>query len=173
MNGEWAASGSLKLQQLNRLEVDFLTALDWDLHVKASQFFQKLSVIERLVTLRQTRQRGTTGYTYNELVALQGCLEWPQVMEHMCSIVGVTLVTYGVVLVAVMSASVFASLLLTTHASRHQTSVPSLVTVSLNRSSDYRSPSIAPPSLLPTNDPLSCPFAKLTVHARFLERLRE
>lgn len=116
LNSEWAASGSLPLKQLNRLELQFLVAMDWNLHVEPDHFFQKLAVIEHLVTWKQTQRRtGSAGYTYNELLSLESCLQWRhllQVAPNVCRIMALTLLTYSVVLVAVLSASVLTSILM-------------------------------------------------------------
>lgn len=114
LNSEWAVSGSLELQKLNRLEVEFLINLDWDLHVEPALFFAKLAVIEHVVAWKQTQLRGAS-LTYNELLSLDSCLQWRDIAPNVCSIMAFTLMTYAVVLVAVMSASVLTSLLLTPH----------------------------------------------------------
>ena len=110
LNGEWAASGSLDLNSLNRLELDFLIAMDWDLHVQPALFFEKLAVIELLVTWKQTQLRSTAGgYTYQELLSLErGCFEWNLITEHVIKTIALTFLTYSVVLVAVLSASLVA-----------------------------------------------------------------
>lgn len=120
LNCEWAASGSMELKKLNRLEMEFLMNLDWNLHVDPEHFFQKLSMIEHVVAWKQTKWRGAS-FTYNDLLSMESCLQWRQIAPNVCSIMAFTLMTYAVVLVAVMSASVVASLILTPHtATRRQ-----------------------------------------------------
>lgn len=116
LNSEWAASGSLPLHQLNRLELQFLVAMDWNLHVDPDLFFQKLAVIEHLVTWQQTQGRtGAAGYTYNELLSLDCCLQWRHLaaaFPNVCRVMALTLLTYSVLLVALLSASVLTSVLM-------------------------------------------------------------
>ncbi|XP_023941113.2 protein CNPPD1 [Bicyclus anynana] len=64
---EWAASGGLDLSQLNKLEVDFLNAIDWNVFVSEKSFEAGLAWLERQVALRQARARGF--FTYSDLAA--------------------------------------------------------------------------------------------------------
>jgi hypothetical protein len=111
VNCEWAASGSLELKQLNKLELEFLTELEWDLHVDPAHFMAKLTTIEHIVAWKQTQLRGAS-FTYTEILSLESCLQWKELAPNVCTIMAFTLITYGVVLVAVMSASVVAAFIL-------------------------------------------------------------
>ncbi|CAG9585890.1 unnamed protein product [Danaus chrysippus] len=64
---EWAASGGLHLDQLKKLEVDFLNAIDWRIFVSEESFEAGLSWLEREVALKQARARGF--FTYGDLAA--------------------------------------------------------------------------------------------------------
>lgn len=64
---EWAASGGLDLDQLKKLEVEFLNAIDWNVFVSDKSFEEGLLWLERQVALRQAHLRGF--FTYTDLVA--------------------------------------------------------------------------------------------------------
>ncbi|KPJ12220.1 Protein CNPPD1 [Papilio machaon] len=64
---EWAASGGLKLNQLKKLEVEFLNAIDWNVYVNERSFEAGLLWLERQVALRQANLRGF--FTYGDLAA--------------------------------------------------------------------------------------------------------
>ncbi|CAB3234799.1 unnamed protein product [Arctia plantaginis] len=64
---EWAASGGLELNQLKKLEVEFLNAIDWKVFVSDKSFEAGLLWLERQVALRQAQLRGF--FTYGDLAA--------------------------------------------------------------------------------------------------------
>ncbi|CAH2086961.1 unnamed protein product [Euphydryas editha] len=64
---EWAASGGLELDELKKLEVEFLNAIDWNVFVSEKSFAEGLAWLERQVALRQARLRGF--FTYGDLTA--------------------------------------------------------------------------------------------------------
>lgn len=67
MCSEWAASGGLELNQLKKLEIDFLNAIDWNVFVSEKSFEAGLLWLERQVALKQAQLRGF--FTYSDLVA--------------------------------------------------------------------------------------------------------
>lgn len=84
-NDEWAEFGNLDLEDLNRLERDFLGAIDWSCYVDPDSFEKQLAKFEALVALReylkrtskqQTYTPGPTniGMTYTELLSLTNFL---------------------------------------------------------------------------------------------------
>lgn len=86
-NDEWAEFGNLDLEDLNRLERDFLGAIDWSCYVAPDSFEKQLAKLEALVALReylkrtskhqqQTYTPGPTniGMTYTELLSLTNYL---------------------------------------------------------------------------------------------------
>ncbi|XP_046964508.1 protein CNPPD1 [Vanessa cardui] len=62
---EWAVSGGLELDQLKKLEVEFLNAIDWNVFVSEKSFEDGLLWLERQVALRQAQLRGF--FTYSDL----------------------------------------------------------------------------------------------------------
>ncbi|XP_063822115.1 protein CNPPD1 [Ostrinia nubilalis] len=64
---EWAASGGIDLKTLKKLEVEFLSAIDWNVFVSEKSFESRLQWLERAVALRQAAARGY--FTYADLAA--------------------------------------------------------------------------------------------------------
>ena len=105
-NDDWAISGELQLKKLNKLELEFLSAIDWRLHVKPVEFFKKLELVETLVAWKETRKRRSNGqYTYHDLVCLESMLDWRSVSENFIKIIAVTCLTYSAILVSLFGLS--------------------------------------------------------------------
>ncbi|XP_060079434.1 protein CNPPD1-like [Ylistrum balloti] len=67
-NDEWAASADLETEEVNEMERQFLSAIDWQLFVKPNEFYDILHDLERRIALRQARDRGW--FTYTDLMVL-------------------------------------------------------------------------------------------------------
>lgn len=105
-NDDWAISGELELLKLNKLELEFLSAIDWRLHVNPAEFFKKLELIETLVAWKETSKRRSDGqYTYHDLVCLESMLDWRTVSENFVKIIAVTCLTYSAILVSLFGLS--------------------------------------------------------------------
>ncbi|XP_072943762.1 uncharacterized protein [Epargyreus clarus] len=64
---EWAASGGLEVDQLKKLEIEFLNAIDWNVYVSDKSFEAGLEWLEREVALKQAQLHGF--FTYADLAA--------------------------------------------------------------------------------------------------------
>ncbi|KAK6165358.1 hypothetical protein SNE40_022300 [Patella caerulea] len=62
-NDEWAEAADMDISELNELERDFLQAIDWQLFVKRSEFFNLADQIEQRIALKQAIDRGWFSYT--------------------------------------------------------------------------------------------------------------
>ncbi|CAD5125158.1 DgyrCDS13401 [Dimorphilus gyrociliatus] len=62
-NGEWAESGDLETSEINDLEREFLTAINWNLFIERDDFYNTLSKLEYLIACKQGRDRGYWTYT--------------------------------------------------------------------------------------------------------------
>ncbi|CAG2112761.1 unnamed protein product [Medioppia subpectinata] len=69
-NDEWANSANIDVKQLNRLEREFLNAINWSLFVDCETFLRQLSKVEALISVNQSNKRGANGMTYTELLSL-------------------------------------------------------------------------------------------------------
>jgi len=64
-NDEWAASGRLDVKKMNRLELEFLCAMDWNININPKDYNNYLSIIESKLALTEGNKRGW--YTYTEI----------------------------------------------------------------------------------------------------------
>ncbi|GFN99716.1 cyclin pas1/pho80 domain containing 1 [Plakobranchus ocellatus] len=69
-NDEWAVSIDQDVCDVNRMEMNFLQAMDWQLFVRPDEFEQALDAIEKRLALQEGLKRGW--FTYAELDVLMG-----------------------------------------------------------------------------------------------------
>ncbi|EDW63450.2 protein CNPPD1 [Drosophila virilis] len=65
---DWAKEGNMSEDKLKQMELEFLTAIDWNIYISNEQFFDKLSSVERTLAQREGLRRGWL--TYSELMQL-------------------------------------------------------------------------------------------------------
>jgi len=81
-NEEWAASGNISRKELNRLEIEFLTSIDWRLHVTPTEFESMATTIERSVAQKQLAIRHWEQITYTDIMVLSRPVKAQAVWEH-------------------------------------------------------------------------------------------
>ncbi|XP_058814602.1 protein CNPPD1 [Topomyia yanbarensis] len=62
----WADSGSMSIDHMKALELEFLDAIGWEVYVSNHDFFEKLKSVEKVLAKRQGLARGWL--TYTELI---------------------------------------------------------------------------------------------------------
>lgn len=62
----WAESGSMSVDHMKELELEFLDAIGWKVYVSNHEFFEKLKSVEKVLAKRQGLSRGWL--TYTELI---------------------------------------------------------------------------------------------------------
>ncbi|XP_071112232.1 uncharacterized protein [Haliotis cracherodii] len=62
-NDEWAEAANMELDEVNQMERDFLSAMDWQLFVSQSEFLKSVQDIERRIAWTQGCDRGWLSYT--------------------------------------------------------------------------------------------------------------
>lgn len=67
-NDEWATSGGMDTKELNKLEISFLSAIDWRVFVAKDEFAGAVETVEEDIALREVTARGWA--TYTELTTL-------------------------------------------------------------------------------------------------------
>lgn len=67
-NGTWARQCKIPLKKLNRLEVNFLTALDWDLHSSDVEFEKMMTKVQTGIVNSHMKYRPSM--TYSDMTAL-------------------------------------------------------------------------------------------------------
>merc|ERR1711872_934513 len=68
-NDEWASSGGIDTKELNRLELSFLSALDWRVYVTNQEFQTTLCRLEADIAIREVTARDGDA-TYSDLTVL-------------------------------------------------------------------------------------------------------
>lgn len=76
-NDEWAAAGDLETEEINKLERDFLKAVDWQLFVHQQEFEEMLHLVEKRIALQQGIKRGW--FSYTDLWVLSQDINWSNV----------------------------------------------------------------------------------------------
>merc|ERR1719319_1237225 len=62
-NDEWAKSGQMDVKEFNRLEVEFLGAIDWNVNVTTSDFDSALQRVEQEIAYRELSRRSWSTYS--------------------------------------------------------------------------------------------------------------
>jgi len=87
-NTDWANSAKMDIQELNQLEREFLTAIDWSLFVDEEDFNETLSQIECKVATRESLKRGWLTYTDMNVLAQQKLLvdSWHLILDNFVNV---------------------------------------------------------------------------------------
>jgi len=104
-NEEWAKSGAMEKKELNELELNFLSAIDWSIYVSPNEYEQTTQKIELAVALKQVGDRG--GWTtYSDLLVLSRMLElikiWDILYEYTIKVTAVCIFAYAASLMTMM-----------------------------------------------------------------------
>lgn len=97
----WAEYAKTTPDNLLRMELEFLTALDWKIYVSNDEFFEKVATIERKLAQKQGLTRGW--FTYMELDSLLPSIQITKSFLHFTFIIGLSYTAF----VATIVASVF------------------------------------------------------------------
>lgn len=68
-NDEWAKSGQMDVKDFNRLEVEFLAAIDWKVNVSTTDFDSALERIEKEIAYREVSRRDWATYSDLEILS--------------------------------------------------------------------------------------------------------
>jgi len=91
-NDEWASSGGIDTNELNRLELSFLSALDWRIYVDSHEFQIAVAKLETNIAFKEVIQRGWASYTDFEVLSrnseiqnlLNNCIIYTMQMCAIC-----------------------------------------------------------------------------------------
>ncbi|KAI7811202.1 protein CNPPD1 [Triplophysa rosa] len=75
-NDEWGTAAKLDVKTVNTLEMNFLSAIDWNLFAEPSDLFKVLSQVEGSIAERQGMKRGW--FTYTDLCVLLEQSSWKE-----------------------------------------------------------------------------------------------
>lgn len=91
-NDEWANSGGLEVKEMNRLEREFLDAINWEVYVSEAVFWERLRWLESRLALREGRNRGW--FSYTELTTLVNAAELVNLAHTLITVSAVCLTSY-------------------------------------------------------------------------------
>ncbi|KAL5005648.1 hypothetical protein ScPMuIL_016806 [Solemya velum] len=95
-NDEWAESGNMEIDDVNRLEREFLSAADWKLYVRPEDFSDVLKSMEKRIAWDKGVDRGW--FSYTDLFVLsqdpQWSTLWLELTKDLTQVVIVSSVAY-------------------------------------------------------------------------------
>ncbi|KAK2708606.1 hypothetical protein QYM36_014264 [Artemia franciscana] len=151
-NDEWAASSGLDVSEINELEREFLSAIDWSLFVDSNSFEHFQGKIERSISMRQSALHGFLTYTDVDVIANKALLRdcWNLLAENVLKVAAVSLTAYAASVFALVgSALLVGRLPLATN-----TSSPSIWQSSNWNLTSSFIPFTIPPTDIDSNEPL-------------------
>ncbi|XP_050452386.1 protein CNPPD1 [Cataglyphis hispanica] len=105
-NKEWANSGQVTISRMNKLEKDFLAAINWTILVQQQDFWEKLQRLEKDVAYREVQKRGWCSYT--ELNCLLNSVQLIAIAQTLINVSSICLATYTVGLVTLVGSTLIA-----------------------------------------------------------------
>merc|ERR1712062_64087 len=142
-NDEWAKSGAMEKKELNELELNFLSAIDWSIYVSPNEYEQTTQKIELAVALKQVRDRGVWT-TYSDLLVLSRTLElikiWEILYEYTIKVTAVCIFAYAASLMTMMGTCNLLNSTSTTTSRSGSTSLNASTTVPKSTEFDWSMP---------------------------------
>ncbi|XP_025267895.1 protein CNPPD1 isoform X1 [Camponotus floridanus] len=102
-NKEWANSGQVTISRMNKLEKDFLAAIDWTVLVQHQDFWEKLQRLEKDVAYREVQKRGWCSYT--ELNCLLNSVQLIAIAQTLINVSSICLATYAAGLITLVGST--------------------------------------------------------------------
>lgn len=109
-NDEWAEAGNMDVEDVNQLEREFLSAIDWELFVRPEEFSEMLQMIEKRIALQQGIDRGW--FSYCDLWVLsQGAniLPWSRLTADLSKVIAVSSLAYLASILTMIGSTILAS----------------------------------------------------------------
>merc|ERR1711997_403256 len=98
-NDEWATSGNLEKKELNRLELEFLSAIDWNIYVSPDDYELTTQKLEWAVATKEVENRPGGWITYTDINVLSRHLElikiWHVFYEYTIKVTAVCAFAYA------------------------------------------------------------------------------
>jgi len=110
-NEDWAISGGIDKKELNKLEMNFLSALDWRIYVNNEEYNSQLGKIETDIAIREISSRGWS--SYSDLTVLAKHLPmrsvWDLLLQSTLQVTAVCLTAYTASLLTLLSTTAILS----------------------------------------------------------------
>ncbi|KAK9513012.1 hypothetical protein O3M35_001302 [Rhynocoris fuscipes] len=103
LNSEWAASVGLTLSEINRLEREFLAAIDWKVFVKEKSFWERLATLEKDIALKEGNKRGW--FSYTDLEKLIDAINAVALAQTLFTVSAVCLASYTAALLTIVGST--------------------------------------------------------------------
>lgn len=104
-NDEWAQSGGMDTKEINKLEIEFLSAIDWKIFVNTEDFKKSMTSVEQDIAMKEVSDRGWV--TYTELAVLSqhpGVAEmWTLCLDMGMRLASVCLAAYAAGLLSLLA----------------------------------------------------------------------
>ncbi|KAL6263289.1 hypothetical protein P5V15_006088 [Pogonomyrmex californicus] len=105
-NKEWANSGQMTISRMNKLEKDFLAAINWMILVQHQDFWKRLQQLEKDVAYREIQKRRWC--TYTELSYLMNSVQLITIAQTLISVSSICLATYAAGLATLVGSTIVA-----------------------------------------------------------------
>lgn len=106
-NAEWASSSNLTILQINKLEKEFLNAIDWCVYVENQDFWKRLQQLEKDIAYKEAQKRGW--FSYSELSCLMDSVQLMALAYEIINISSVCLVAYAIGIVTILGSTIVTS----------------------------------------------------------------
>jgi hypothetical protein len=108
-NDEWARSCSRTLNHINKNEVQFLNALEWNTMAKEKEFYQMFRNFETVIAQRECERRGFASYS-DMAILISGMTEiWNDVFLPALAVIGLATLTYTATVIGLYTCSLYSS----------------------------------------------------------------
>jgi len=85
-NEDWATSAGMEKKDLNRLEIEFLSNIDWNCHVSPKKFEKMTDRLEKSVIKRQIDKRHGGWTTYSDIYVLSKHIHLKLIWERLANV---------------------------------------------------------------------------------------
>ncbi|KAK0174463.1 hypothetical protein PV327_010230 [Microctonus hyperodae] len=106
-NTEWAKSGKLTVAHMNRLEKEFLIAINWSIYVCNKDFWNRFHELEKDIAYKEAKKRDW--FSYSELNCLMDIERLKDVIQMLINISSICLATYTAGVFVLLSSAIIAS----------------------------------------------------------------
>ncbi|XP_034950291.1 protein CNPPD1 [Chelonus insularis] len=107
INGQWAASGNITSTQMNRIEKEFLHAINWSIYVHDEEFWNRLKKLEECIAYKEARKRGW--FSYAELSCLMKIIDLTALVRTVLSISSICVLTYAAGIMTLLGSALITS----------------------------------------------------------------
>merc|ERR1711970_461421 len=94
-NDEWASSGGIDTKELNKLELSFLSALDWRIYVDNQEFEKAVKNVETDIAFKEVTKRGWASYTDLDVLSTDVQNLWTVFISYTMKMTAVCVTAYA------------------------------------------------------------------------------